>query len=97
MNKKLSDQDILKYQIGQHIFIKKYHGDELKADESRSYEIISIGKTVLGKDSTEFIKNCTLDNGRTYPIYTYNILNKDRTYYIESAETWSRMLCCWNR
>ena len=97
MDKKLTDEYILKYEIGQHIFLKKYHGEELKADESRSYEIISIGKTVLGRDSTEFVKHCTLDNGRTCPIYTYNILNKNRTYYIESAETWSRMICCWKR
>ena len=40
MYKKIRDKYILKYEIGQHIFLKKYHGEELKADESRSYEII---------------------------------------------------------
>ena len=68
---------------------------ELKSDESKSYEIISIGNTVLDKDSTLFIKNCTLDTGRTQPMYTYNIVNKERIYYIESAETWRKMFCCW--
>lgn len=93
--KKLVVQDTMNYKIGEHIFIKKYHGEELKSDESKSYEIISIGNTVLDKDSTLFIKNCTLDTGRSQPIYTYNIVNKERIYYIESAETWRRMFCCW--
>ncbi len=84
----------INYEVGQHIFIKKYQGEELKADKSKSYEIISIGKTIVDNDTTVFIKNCTLDNGRSYPMYSYNILSKERKYYIESADTWRKMFFC---
>lgn len=81
------------FEVGQHIYIKKYYGDELKADTSKSYEIVSIKNTMHENDSTKFIKNCVLDNGRTYPIYTYDIINKERIYYIESIP-FIRSCCC---
>lgn len=81
------------FEVGQHIYIKKYFGNELKTDTSKAYEIVSIKNTMHENDSTKFVKTCILDNGRTYPIYTYDIINKERVFYIESI-SFIRSCCC---
>jgi len=73
---------VLYTMINQHdkVYIKKYYGNDLKVDKKNIYEIIGVLKT----------KNCMDDN----TIYTYNIITKNREYYMEKVPWYKGIICC---
>ena len=83
-----------KFNVGQPIFIKKYKGNYLAADTSRTYEICSIGSTIYDNQSSSYIKTCILDNGYEQTIYTCNMDSKIKIFYIEQDYTFSYLCCC---
>tara|TARA_B110000967_G_C18875375_1_gene557951 strand:+ start:2232 stop:2522 length:291 start_codon:yes stop_codon:yes gene_type:complete len=94
-NKYIFNQDT-SFEVGQHIFIKKYHGEKLKPDTSRKFEIVSIRNAIHTGTSTVFVKNCILNNGKEQAIYTYDMINKQRTFYIEPAYSIYNFCCCFS-
>ena len=79
-----------------NIYIKKYHGNHLKADKKKIYQIICVLKTKnCMQDNTLFEKKALLSNGKEEIIYTYNIITKNREYYMEKVPWYKRILCCY--
>ena len=76
------------------VYIKKYYGDELKADTSTIYEIKNILQTKhCMEDNTIFEKKAKLSNGKEHTMYTYNIITKNREYYMEKIPWYKRIFC----
>ena len=46
------------------------------------------------EDNTIFEKKAMLSNGKEETIYTYNIITKDREYYMEKVPWYKRVCCC---
>jgi len=77
------------------VYIKKYYGNELKADTKKIYEITELLKTKnCMHNNTTFEKNVMLNNGKEQLMYTYNILTKNREYYIEKVPWHKSTFCC---
>ena len=77
------------------VYLKKYYGNELKTDTKTIYEITNILKTKnCMEDNTIFEKKAMLSNGKEQTIYTYNIITKDREYYMEKVPWYKRIFCC---
>jgi len=77
------------------VYLKKYYVNDLKADTKKIYEIINILKTKnCMEDNTIFEKKAMLSNGKEETIYTYNIITKDREYYMEKVPWYKRVCCC---
>lgn len=76
------------------VYLKKYHGNDFKADTKKIYEIKNILKTKNCIEyNTIFEKKAILSNGKEETIYTYNIITKDREYYMEKVP-WYKRFCC---
>ena len=84
-----------KFDINDKIYIKKYHGDLLRADTNRVYKITEILQTKnCLHNNIYFEKKAILSNGEEQVIYTYNIMNKEKEYYIEKVPDYSKFCCC---
>jgi len=94
MSKTSKHNIISGFNVGQHIFIKKYKGNYLVADTSKTYKIIYINNTIYDYQSSSYFKTCILDNGFEQPICTRNMGSKKKTFYIEPAYTFSYFCCC---
>ena len=72
-------------------------GTKLSADTSEIYVINNI-YTFSCKNSLNNIvyeKRAILNNGKEQLIYTYDIITKKRTYYVEKVPFWyHKLLCC---
>jgi hypothetical protein len=84
--------------INDKIYIKKYMGTKLSADTSEIYVINNI-YTFSHKNSLNnnivYEKRAILNNGNEQLIYTYDIITKKRTYYVEKVPFWyNKLLCC---
>ena len=83
--------------INQHdkVYIKKYYVNDLKVDKKNIYEIIGVLKTKnCMDDNTIFEKKAILSNGKEEIIYTYNIITKNREYYMEKVPWYKGIICC---
>jgi hypothetical protein len=77
------------------IYTKKYFGEKLKADTRHKYKIIEIYKTKnCVNDNIMFEKWALLDNGKQNIIYSYNILTKEKEYFVEHVAWYSKIFCC---
>lgn len=83
------------FTINDIIYLKKYFGNNLKADTKHKYKIVRIYRTKNCVDNNIlFEKWATLNNGNDQLIYSYNILTKEKEYYIEHVPWYSKILCC---
>ena len=84
------------FTINDNIYIKKYMGNELRADTSNIYEITYIYKTKnCITNNTIFEKRAILNNGNEQLLYTYDIITKKRIFYIEKIPIWyNKFFCC---
>jgi hypothetical protein len=77
------------------VYIKKYHGNDLKPDKTNIYEIVGVLKTKnCMHNNTIFEKKALLSNGKEEIIYTYNIITKNREYYMEKVPWYKGVICC---
>ena len=77
------------------VYLKKYYGNDLKVDTKKIYEIKNILKTKnCIEDNTIFEKKAMLSNGKEETIYTYNIITKNREYYMEKVPWYKKVCCC---
>jgi len=78
------------------VYIKKYFGNEFRPDTNHTYEIIDILQTKnCIHNNTIFEKRAMLNNGEEHLIYTYNVITKQKEYYMEKKLPWyNKWLCC---
>ena len=85
------------FNINDNIYIKKYMGNDLRADTSNIYVINHI-YTFVNKNSlnnnTIYEQRAILNNGNEQLIYTYDIITKNRVVYIEKVPNWYKLFCC---
>tara|TARA_B110000967_G_scaffold200004_1_gene235169 strand:- start:110 stop:367 length:258 start_codon:yes stop_codon:yes gene_type:complete len=76
------------------VYIKKYMGNQLSADYKRIYTIIHISRSINDKhDKVYFEKYATLDNGREQLMYKYNILTKEKEFFLEHVPWYHYWWC----
>ena len=77
------------------VYIKKYVGNELLPDTNHTFVIVGILQTKnCIHNNTFFEKKALLSNGKEEIIYTYNIITKNREYYMEKVPWYKRVCCC---
>uniref|UniRef100_A0A6C0BS15 Uncharacterized protein n=1 Tax=viral metagenome TaxID=1070528 RepID=A0A6C0BS15_9ZZZZ len=81
---------------GDVIYIKKYIGDLLVTDTTNKYKIVHIYPKMTLYKGTIFHKIALLDNGIQIPMYTYNIISKERVFFIEHIPFFQRVASCCN-
>jgi|TARA_Y100000389_G_C17259876_1_gene412460 hypothetical protein len=82
------------FQINDRVYIKKNFDNEFKVDKSRNYTIVSISKTINNKQNKMFFeKFATLNNGRQQIIYQYNIITKEKEFFIEKVPWYYTCFC----
>ena len=83
------------FDIGDYIYIKKYHGNKLLADTKKYYIIVGLDKKIEKKKCTgTFQKYAVLDNGEKQLVYTYDCYTKKRKFYVEKIPRWYHRICC---
>ena len=85
------------FNINDNIYIKTYMGNDVRADTSNIYVINHI-YTFVNKNSlnnnTIYEQRAILNNGNDQLIYTYDIITKNRVFYIEKVPIWYKLFCC---
>jgi len=80
--------------IGDYIYIKKYMGNTLEPDTKKIYTVVQINKHKYQNTGSLWAKKAFLNNGHEQLIYTYDLITKERTYYVEKIPYYKTWFCC---
>tara|TARA_Y100001970_G_C14228135_1_gene856905 strand:+ start:633 stop:935 length:303 start_codon:yes stop_codon:yes gene_type:complete len=82
------------FKINDQIYLKKYFGNQFRADKNKSYRILYLEKGEKNVNNNCFEKYAILDNGKRELLYFYNNNNNTEMYFAEKVPFSFKNCCC---